>query len=133
MGLKDLKVGRRGALEQRNKEVAAKSPIRQHLLRVYKSRWLLFSARRGEKSVFNPSVGTKLLLGHLEPIYGIAYTASQLSVNLCPQMLFTEKEGIQEQRVFGVPRREDMDCMLCSAARQTEIEEGRNRGGEGWI
>lgn len=131
MGLKGLKVGRRGASEQGNREVAAESPLRQCLLRAYKSRWLLFSAGRSEKSVFNPSVGTRLLLGHLESIYGIAYTASQLSVNLCPQMLFTEEKGIQEQRVFGVTKGEGMDCVLRSAARQLEMEGGRNWGGEG--
>lgn len=46
-------------------------------------------------------MGTRFLLGHSESISGIAYAASQLSVNLCPQMLLTEK-GIQEQRVLGV-------------------------------
>lgn len=131
MGLKGLKVSRREASEQGNGEVAAENPIRECLLRVYKSRWLLFCAGRNEKSVFSPSVGTRLLLGHLESIYGIAYTASQLSVNLCPQMLFTEKKGIQEQRVFGVMKGEGMDCVLCSAVRQLGAEGGRNRGGEG--
>lgn len=52
MGLKDLKVGRRGAWEQGNREVAAKSLIRQHLLRVYKSRWFLFSWE-GPRKVFS--------------------------------------------------------------------------------
>lgn len=94
MGLMGLKVGRRGDSEQGNGEVAAERPIRQCLLWAYKSRWLLFSAGRSEKSVFNPSVGTMLPLGHLESIYGVAYSASQLSVNLCPQMLFRENNGI---------------------------------------
>lgn len=115
MGLRGLKVGRRGALEQGNGEIATESPNRQCLLRAYISRWLLFF-HGSEKNVFNPSVGTRLLLGHLESIYGIAYTASQLSVNLCPQMLFTEKNGIREQRVFGVRKGEGMDRVLRSAA-----------------
>lgn len=96
-GSQGFEVGRRGALEQGNGEIATESPNRQCLLRAYESRWLLFSAERSEKSVFNPSVGTRLLLGHLESIYGIAYTASQLSVNLCPQMLFTEKKEFKSR------------------------------------
>lgn len=38
-----------------------------------------------------------LLLGHLESIYGIVYTASQLLVNLCPQLLLMEKKEFKRR------------------------------------
>ena len=136
MGLKCLKVGRRGASEQGNGEAAAESPIRQDLLWAYKSRWILFSRGRSEKSVFNPSVGTRLLLGHLESIYVIAYTASQLSVNLCPQTLFTEKPnsragGVWSDKAGGHRLHATFSCETARNGRKQESGRQRTRSNQG--
>lgn len=95
-------------------------PVRQCLLREYKSRWLLFPWKTVRK-VF-PIL--QWVLGSWWAIQNL-FLVSQLSVNLHPQMLLTEK-GIQEQRVLGVMKG-DNGCVSHLAARQRW--RGGNQGG----